>query len=1527
MRNWRTIVGALCIVLAMVLGAFAGFVYARPGAVGASPDVGARGEDRRLVSARELTQTELSVIDEPGMAVSLAGGEPVEIVSPDGASARTLTPTEQRDAKVKSVGTFESKDGTITATANTRGAWPPGTVDAGGPYGGPDAFEGSTTITFTVSAYDPAIIFFRWDFNNDGVFDYPDQTGGGLIGRWTTLTSVDRNFNDNYYGDVVAQGWDGVSTTVTFETGNTLGEPSIYWLLGYGYYTFAHEFKAKMDLRVTQLGVYRYGYNIYDVGLWSSSGALLGTCTPPANYYTWNWCTLPSAVDLVMNGDYRIGIAVQYYASGINLPPDTTEVHFAGTYYCYSGSSSLCFPSNYWTNQFIPMNDIVWEKTLIIPDVAQDEALLQVVNVAPSVFDVSSSPNPGLEGNPTFLVANFYDPGLDDTWESRWLLPSGDWSPWVPVSKFNGGAKVLVLHTWSDIIGTLMTTFKNGCGAYCTRIEDFDYGPLGNMAVPEWSYVSQFDLIIVGTNYFDGPNAEVGDLLADFIDSGRNVLMMQAGFDTSYGDRAGIGGRWESDGYSPIERGGANYGSSGLGSIYVPGHPFFDGVASLTGGLRAMTYGVTAGAEHIADWADGTTLAATKMTGSGMACALNLFPYQSYGYISGDWVQLVMNAIRYCAQQPDPTYRTMPLSLDPYPIIFPDDEPTTTTPVDTFPVAVQVRDDDDGKLEIHDQTEFSSEDFQVVSDCSGQYYSYNTWPSGWSSDPNPYGWTCGANSYGIGRSPYILWYFNDPSYGTGDGHSYLYTPSFDMTGFGDLSVEYYTNWDATYNGMQNGFIEASTDGGATWPYVLKEYIGMDISQYVGDDSGHTTGVADQPNVIVRFRYESNDDYWWAVDNIRFSGVTGTTINGLGEGSGMVTIANVPPTTVGGFDSALRTEAQELVFKGYTVSDPALIMPTEWFAYRWDMGDGTPTEWTYMGSLAPPRLDILIVHTLCLGPISSTCADLNGLVNTLLAQDDVGTVDYWDYINYPALPTAPTLSTMLQYDVIIVVTNWAYYSYAPFDVARRQVGDRLADYLDSGRGGAVTAMAVYDTSGGSDLFMIRGRYIEDDYGAFEKTDYGFTVQTGLGTIYDPTHDVFTQMSSGYKVGSMYISSGDYKLTVSGGGLAAGMNGELLADWPNGNSAIGVKTLQNGARSVNFGGFGNPTGADAAKFWRNSVGWASGGIPSPKIPDFSYNYGDNGIYTVDLALIDDDMGWVWDTASNMPALALPGQESVAHKFVTVTVDNVDPTIASGSVEAYIAALVCVRVTGQEGNTVSLAMYTDGGLTTTVTTTRLNGDPNPPTEKCGLLKVDVLAPHSYAAEITYSNPEGGSNPTWVIIAPWKEPVTPGHGTVSYKYDLETAGTTSLALPTLKADLFAKGDGAKIDFVAEAYDPGTDDLAFFWAWGTEDGIVYEPSADSVYTIHVHHNSGMTRTDGTLAGTQYLGYSEPYFDRGANDERSPIGTMNFRVRDTATHAFEGGQGYYYVFLMVLDDDNGRGYESPFGLDGIDIESIVVDLT
>jgi len=69
-----------------------------------------------------------------------------------------------------------------------------------------------------VISFNPAIVFFRWDLNGDTVWDVPDQTGGGPLGRWTTDPTVTVAPGAAWYDPDAAtacvQGWDGASTVV-----------------------------------------------------------------------------------------------------------------------------------------------------------------------------------------------------------------------------------------------------------------------------------------------------------------------------------------------------------------------------------------------------------------------------------------------------------------------------------------------------------------------------------------------------------------------------------------------------------------------------------------------------------------------------------------------------------------------------------------------------------------------------------------------------------------------------------------------------------------------------------------------------------------------------------------------------------------------------------------------------------------------------------------------------------------------------------------------------------------------------------------------------------------------------------------------------------------------------------------------------------------------------------------------------------------------------------------------------------------
>jgi hypothetical protein len=1552
----------------MVLMAFVGFVQANSGNVSVSPDVGTRGETLESVSLMngDITQT---TVDQNGNPINqkpwyqdstlqsvvsdndLVNNDKTEVITPDGKMILEVDRQMARMAELTSSAngevTYDSDNDNGQIIVRTRAI--PGWLDADGPYGGPDCFEGSCTVHFTVVPHDnPNILMFRWDFNNDGVFDYPKQVSPGLLGDWVTYTEFDYTFYDNFYTDIVVQGWDGISTYIVINTGTILGglyNFNLTWTwIGATYRLTGNFFKAKKSFTITDLGYYQWpGYTYYKMYIWIRGAAYpagrLGLCDPTHINSQWNWCTLPTAVNIVAGTEYWLGQRIESTHRGwTTAPPPLANNPYithlgVGYIFCYLSDPDQCNANTLGSSTYALGVDFKYRETLVLPDVVSAKSHLDVRNVAPTVWGVRTDPSPGLEGTPIKFYATFQDPGSDDTWQYRWLYPGGVTGPWVSVDKLSGGARVLILSSWSGDDVAIQTALTAMCGTFCIKVDRLDFGPGsgGQNRVPTLAELLPYDVLVVGTNYGAIPDwDQVGNVIADYMDkagpTGGGVVMMFAAFYTA--NTYGIRGRWQTDSYSPLAPAAYTSGSASLGTIYVPGHPILDGVASMSATFKHTQTSVTPGATRVADFTTGTVLAATKtnpiVSNGARAVALPWFPTSSYG--GGDYMRVLANAVKWASRQPDPVVKTMPIEFGPYERLIPDDDPTTTTPIDPVPVSVQVQDDDNGKFVVYNQNQLSYNDFNDATTCYWASPTVYSWPTGWSANPS-HGWRCEANANYGSRAASILWDYNDPVYGTGNGISDLYTPTYDFTGFNLARLEFDTDWYGPMTpGPSDGYVHASIDGGATYPILLKEYHSLNPSRFTGHVTIDSYALGGQSNVKFRFEYVSHDDVWWFVDNVRVTGFLVETINGLGEASGTAMVANVPPTIVGGFDSAYRLESQGLDFTGFKISDPALRASTEWFAYSWNMGDGTPTKWYYKGTMTPPKFSILLIHSLDTSSCGTYCTAAR---NMLLALDDVALVDTYNFFQSP--PTAPSLTVMMNYDIIMVAMNNGWIGSDPWDTARRLTGDRIASYLEAGRGGVVTWFGPYiDDATNGPIWDLFGRFRDWDYGPYERALRIASAGT-LGPIFDPNHDVMTGVRTG-QVTLQFTQMGQNALSIGGLGLAAGRNGVNLADNAAGGRAVGVKELTNGKRAVHIGAFMANAGADMPKLARNAIGWAAGGIPNEKIPAFTFPYGDNGVYKAELDVIDDDMGYIWDPVNSLPVQVIPGMP-YTQRTMTVTVDNVDPTIipsGTGGFGAFIASTVCVRVSGQAGNSVTVDIYEDGTLVATTTTIRTGSDPNPDDEKCGLFKIDVLKAHTYEATITYDAPNGGSNPTWLIFNPWRDPVTPGHGTVSWKYDLDKGGQViTQPLSTLKGGLLDHGQGAKIDFSADAYDSGTDDLAFFWMWGAVTNSPYQVPNDPtmVYQINVHHNNGMPTSDGILADPQHLGFSEPFFDRAANTGTSPIGTMNYRVHDTAVHAFDMEQTMYYVVLIVFDDDNGRGYASPFQTDGIDMDFIFLDLS
>jgi len=675
-------------------------------------------------------------------------------------------------------------------------------------------------------------------------------------------------------------------------------------------------------------------------------------------------------------------------------------------------------------------------------------------------------------------------------------------------------------------------------------------------------------------------------------------------------------------------------------------------------------------------------------------------------------------------------------------------------------------------------------------------------------------------------------------------------------------------------------------------------------------------------VQIRYRMTQYDDWYWHIDNFALSAIWGAPIDGLGEDTVDVTIINAPPTGgTGGLLPPIVGTTPELTpytFAGYKISDPALFVPSESFAYRWDFDDGFGTAWTYLGPMTPRK--VLIVHGLCYaaaGQPADSCADYMVIANAIRTNPEIQSVDSWNLFdkagsNPSARNAAPSLSTMLGYGMIVYATNWGWIGNSNYDLSRIDLGDRLADFQD------LTGRGVFTWAAGYDLYFapyqtvwcILGRYADQDYGPFERANWPYAGGS-LGTRYQPNHPVMQGVTS---IQSPTGISGDYAVTIGGGGQATGRNGVLLADWGNGASAIGVKTLANGARSVHFGGLAYTTLAgDYVRFVANSVAWLFAPTTGPTIATFNHGWGDNGIYNVDFQILDDDMGWDLTTipTTGFPT-PLPGMvPTISHNYQPIEVLNVDPVITS--VRATATGDLCVRVTGNPGNRVELEVF-DG---TTVHSLVLDRDGNNPEFGClADVEIDVSALAGAYIKMKYTpEDDDGANPTWLV-----EGYFPGADPHKEKVVFNSKG----GYQEINIGLGQMLLGVPITFRVNVGDVGSDNLGVVWDWGdnTPFGIQVHEVSDNSLLCGGSNTVLDTNFDGIP--TIFDGCEDGVFERVDNSDRTPTFDP-VSVADVQSHAFTE-RYLFYVMVLTPDDDNSEGYPSTFLTDGVDMEFIMIDL-
>jgi hypothetical protein len=308
-------------------------------------------------------------------------------------------------------------------------------------------------------------------------------------------------------------------------------------------------------------------------------------------------------------------------------------------------------------------------------------------------------------------------------------------------------------------------------------------------------------------------------------------------------------------------------------------------------------------------------------------------------------------------------------------------------------------------------------------------------------------------------------------------------------------------------------------------------------------------------------------------------------------------------------------------------------------------------------------------------------------------------------------------------------------------------------------------------------------------------------------------------------------------------------------------------------------------------------------------------DNGIYYVDLQVIDDDMWWEF-TPTGPVFTGDPADEWnwISHNIFPTSVDNTDPVITS-RIRAYGEMDLSLRMSGNKHNTATMRLETfkDGVLINTqeVTVYRDPGSPD-----VGVLSaiIEMTEEYSYNLEIEYDpNDLAGANPTWIFEGHW-----PDGKIKQLKHTFNSNDPTDRVwnVGNVKKMML----GHDIIFETWASDGGSDDLAFIYDWGdtTPQGV------------HIYDNKYKTVLSGVTDSGPYIFDQDPdrdpWFDRAPNDVRSPFGTAML-IKDSISHAFdENQQEYIYVMIAVLDDDNGDGYPSPYNNGGgYDMEYVCLD--
>lgn len=177
-------------------------------------------------------------------------------------------------------------------------------------------------------------------------------------------------------------------------------------------------------------------------------------------------------------------------------------------------------------------------------------------------------------------------------------------------------------------------------------------------ATPTLNELQGYDAVITWSNVNYADATALGNVFADYVDSGGGVVVAVFANSTTTAARY-LHGRWETGGYEVVvSHGGTTSSAASLGTVPDPGHPIMAGVSAFSASLasRPTTTDITAGSTKVALWNDGRTLAAVGA--NPHRADLGFYPPSSnvtasyWNPATSDGGRLMANALLYTIPEP-----------------------------------------------------------------------------------------------------------------------------------------------------------------------------------------------------------------------------------------------------------------------------------------------------------------------------------------------------------------------------------------------------------------------------------------------------------------------------------------------------------------------------------------------------------------------------------------------------------------------------------------------------------------------------------------------------------------------------------------------------------------------------------------------------------------------------------------------------------------------------------------------------------